>query len=68
MKKSDRAFIIKRILDKNDILDNVAQIKSLMSNGYKGSISFEPFSKKIQNSTNICKEILESIDYIKLQC
>lgn len=58
----------RELIDKNDILDNVAQIKSLMSNGYKGSISFEPFSKKIQNSTNICKEILESIDYIKLQC
>lgn len=35
------------LVDENDRLGNLEQIKTLLSNGYKGPISFEAFSKDI---------------------
>ena len=53
------------MIDKNDHLENLKQIKMLINKGYKKNFSFEPFSKKIQNITDPSSIILSSMQFIK---
>lgn len=47
-----------------DRLGNISQIKRLVEAGYKGYISFEPFSEPVWNLENPIGAAKDSIDYI----
>ena len=55
------------LVDENDVIGNVAQIKELMLAGYSGPVSFEPFSPLVHNLENPAEEIAKSFDYISAQ-
>ena len=48
-----------------DKLQSIAQMKTLFEGGYKGYISFEPFSDGVWQSTDPVGDIKASMDYIK---
>ena len=52
------------IVDANDILENLTQIKTLTSSQYKGYFSFEPFSKALIKDKNIFKIVKNSFNFI----
>ena len=56
------------LIDENDVLKNVDQLKNLIKKGYEGVFSFEPFAKKIQNMKNPSNKIIKSINYLKKNC
>ncbi|WP_428243121.1 TIM barrel protein [Gynuella sp.] len=62
MQDSHRVFV-----GPNDRLDNIQQIRQLLTDGYKGYFSFEPFSRKIGNLPDPIAAAKESIDYISAQ-
>ena len=55
------------LVDENDVIGNVAQIKELMLAGYNGPVSFEPFSPLVHTLQNPAKEIAKSFDFISEQ-
>ena len=48
-----------------DKLDSIAQVKALFEGGYKGYISFEPFSDGVWQSSDPVGDIKASMDYMK---
>jgi 2-keto-myo-inositol isomerase len=48
-----------------DILGNAAQIDRLLSNGYDGHLSFEPFADSVHELTDIKHAVAESMAYLK---
>lgn len=54
----------RELIDEKDIIKNLDQMKSLITNGYKGIFSFEPFSKKIQNIDDPSSRIINNIEYL----
>lgn len=55
------------LVDENDRIGNVDQIKELMAAGYTGPISFEPFSPLVHVLSNPAEEITKSFEYISEQ-
>ncbi len=53
------------LVDGQDMIDNRGQIKRLMAAGYKGYISFEPFSKSVHASKQIARDVARSMDYLE---
>jgi len=53
------------LVDRNDRLGNLAQIKSLLHQGYEGPISMESFSPAIHNAPNIAALLKESFEFMK---
>jgi 2-keto-myo-inositol isomerase len=62
MQDKDRGLV-----DADDQLDNIGQIKSLLSAGYNGPISFEAFSPNVHQFINPKAELLRSIHFIESQ-
>jgi 2-keto-myo-inositol isomerase len=60
MQDKDRGLV-----DADDQLDNIGQIKSLLAAGYSGPISFEAFSTDVHQFTNPKAELLRSIHHIE---
>ena len=62
MQDKDRGLV-----DADDQLDNIGQIKSLLGAGYNGPISFEAFSPDVHQFIDPKAELLRSIHYIESQ-
>ena len=54
----------RELVDKQDRLGNVDQIRRLMDEGYEGPVSFEAFSPAIHQLDNPFDELAESIQWI----
>ncbi|SFC20971.1 TIM barrel protein [Tropicimonas isoalkanivorans] len=52
------------LVDVQDRLANVPQIKMLLDRGYTGPFSFEPFAREVQELPNPQAALKESMDYI----
>ena len=52
------------IIDDNDILENINQIKNLSNAHYKGFFSLEPFSNTLIKEKDIFKIVKKSFNYI----
>ena len=55
------------LVDRNDRLSNIAQIKDLIASGYDGAFSYECFSPETQNMANLETALAESFEYIEAQ-
>lgn len=53
------------LVGENDRLDNIGQINALLQDGYKGYISFEPFSKDVWELENPIDAVQQSMTYLK---
>jgi 2-keto-myo-inositol isomerase len=53
------------LVDENDRLGNLAQIRALIDGGYKGAFSFEPFSPLVHGAVDPGKVIEASMAYIR---
>lgn len=53
------------LVDGDDRLDNVGQIRALRAAGYSGPLSFEPFAPSVHALTDPRAAVRESIDYIR---
>jgi 2-keto-myo-inositol isomerase len=53
------------LVDDNDSIDNVAQIKALIAGGYDGYFSFEPFSNAVHQSADIARDVKATIAYLE---
>jgi 2-keto-myo-inositol isomerase len=53
------------LVDANDRLENIAQIKSLLGAGYTGAFSFEPFAPEVHDLADGQAALEASIAYIK---
>jgi 2-keto-myo-inositol isomerase len=52
------------LIDENDRLDNVGQMRALLKAGYRGPFSFEPFAAEVQASKEPEKALRASMDYL----
>jgi 2-keto-myo-inositol isomerase len=53
------------LVDAHDMIDNKGQVKALFAGGYKGYVSFEPFSAEVHKSKQIARELARSMDYLE---
>jgi 2-keto-myo-inositol isomerase len=53
------------LVDANDRIDNRGQVKRLFASGYKGYVSFEPFSADVHKDKAIARSIARSMDYLE---
>lgn len=53
------------LVDENDRLDNVGQIRALQSAGYAGPLSFEPFSPAVHALEHPARALADSIAFIR---
>jgi 2-keto-myo-inositol isomerase len=53
------------LVDEDDRLDNIGQIRALLSAGYAGPLSFEPFSPAVHALENPVRALADSIAFIR---
>jgi 2-keto-myo-inositol isomerase len=53
------------LVDAEDRLGNVEQIRDLLAKGYTGAFSYEPFSPQVHAFANPANELRQSMDYIR---
>lgn len=53
------------LVGEGDILGNAVQIDTLLSTGYKGYVSFEPFADSVHNLTDIQQALGASISHLQ---
>ncbi|MEO8683521.1 MAG: TIM barrel protein [Devosia sp.] len=53
------------LVDANDRLGNIAQLKALFAAGYTGPVSFEPFAEELRHLDNPEREIGASLAFIR---
>jgi len=53
------------LVDRDDRLDNIGQIKALRRAGYDGPFSFEPFAPEIGRDPNLAKALRASRDFVR---
>ena len=53
------------LVDDHDMIDNRGQVKRLMESGYKGYVSFEPFSAVVHKSKQIARDLARSMDFLE---
>lgn len=53
------------LVDAGDRIDNKGQLKRLFAGGYKGYVSFEPFSKTVHDSKQIARDLARSMDWLE---
>ena len=53
------------LVDAADMIDNRGQVKRLMAEGYKGLVSFEPFSSRVHSDKAIARALARSMDYLE---
>ncbi len=53
------------LVDAKDMIDNKGQVRKLIAGGYKGYVSFEPFSAVVHKSSQIARELARSMDYLE---
>ncbi len=47
------------------MIDNRGQVQRLIADGYKGTISFEPFSAAVHKSKQIARDLARSMDWLE---
>lgn len=52
------------LVDGQDRLGNIEQIRTLIAAGYKGPFSFEPFSEEVQGLADHAAALKASMDYV----
>jgi 2-keto-myo-inositol isomerase len=52
------------LVDAQDRLGNIPQIRTLVAAGYTGPFSFEPFSEEVQAIADPAPALKASMDYI----
>lgn len=52
------------LVDETDRLGNVAQIRTLRGNGYRGPFSFEPFARSVHEDRAIASALARSISFL----
>jgi 2-keto-myo-inositol isomerase len=69
---TDKKYTIKtmrdsqrELVDAKDMIDNKGQVQRLIKGGYKGYISFEPFSAAVHSSKQIARDLARSMDYLE---
>jgi 2-keto-myo-inositol isomerase len=60
MRDPDRVLV-----DANDRIGNLDQLRTLRAGGYRGAISFEPFAASVHNSATIEADLRASMAYVK---
>jgi 2-keto-myo-inositol isomerase len=53
------------LVEENDRIENIRQLKQLLSEGYDGPVSFEPFAAQVHNLADPRKAIEKSFSYIE---
>jgi 2-keto-myo-inositol isomerase len=53
------------LVDAEDRLDNLGQIRALAAGGYKGPLSFEPFADRVSNAPDIRAALSDSMAAIR---
>ena len=53
------------LVDENDRIDNIGQLRQLLAEGYNGPVSFEPFAAQVHNLADPRKAIEKSFNYIE---
>jgi 2-keto-myo-inositol isomerase len=53
------------LVDGSDLIENKGQVQKLIAAGYKGYISFEPFSGTVHKSKQIARDLARSMDYLE---
>ena len=53
------------LVDKRDRLDNVRQISALLSGGFQGPLSFEPFAESVHRTADLKRDLEESMTHIR---
>ncbi len=53
------------LVDAHDMIDNRGQVKKLMESGYKGYVSFEPFSAVVHKSKQIARDLARNMDFLE---
>ncbi|MNY64822.1 hypothetical protein D3C86_2019910 [compost metagenome] len=53
------------LVGEGDILGNSAQIDTLLSSGYSGYLSFEPFAESVHGLADIEQAIGASMDHLQ---
>ncbi len=59
MRDGDRILV-----DDEDRLQNILQLRRLMAGGYAGPLSFEPFAPSVHNSPDICADLHRSMQHV----
>ena len=54
------------LVDADDVLSNVAQIRALKAAGFTGAISFEPFAPSVHAMADPAKALAASMEFIRL--
>jgi len=52
------------LVDNNDRLDNVGQLKALIDGGYSGCVSMEAFAPQVHAATDLNKRLSDSFNYL----
>lgn len=52
------------LVDANDRIGNLEQVRALRAGGYRGPISFEPFAASVHASTTIEADLRASLDFV----
>ncbi|WP_040664733.1 TIM barrel protein [Nitratireductor aquibiodomus] len=53
------------LVDRSDRLDNVGQISALLSGGFSGPLSFEPFAESVHRTADLKRDLEESMTHIR---
>jgi len=53
------------LVGERDRLDNLGQLKQLLSDGYAGYVSFEPFAESVHAAQDPVKSLRDSMDFIQ---
>lgn len=53
------------LVDADDLMDNVGQIRALLRDGYSGPFSFEPFSKEVHSLPDVAAALRTSISVVQ---
>lgn len=55
------------LVDRQDRLENIAQIRALIAAGYEGPFSFEPFAKEVHELADPEAALRESMEFVKAE-
>jgi len=53
------------LVDPEDRIDNIGQLRALIAGGYAGPISFEPFAASVHESRTIERDLQASLEYVR---
>lgn len=55
------------LVDRDDQLGNIDQLRHFKAAQYKGYVSYEPFAESVQNSKHIQQDLQKTMDFIRTQ-